>query len=59
MSAEFSCREEKNRQPVEPVEFPERSPVLAQLGFQMCSGSSLQQRSVLMDLDVQGRIKLF
>ena len=39
-------REEMNRRPVEPEVFPERSPVLAQQGFQMCSGSSLQQRSI-------------
>ena len=29
-----------------PEEFPERSPVLAQLGFQMCSGLCHLQRSV-------------
>ena len=31
---------EGEEKPVELEEFPERSPVLAQLGFQMCSGSS-------------------
>ena len=42
----LSQEREMNRQPVWPEEFPEQSPVRAQLGFQMCSGSSPQQRSV-------------
>ena len=37
---------EKNRQPVEPVEFPERSPVLAQPGFSNVFCVVSQRRSV-------------